>query len=213
MFTLQSFGRVIRRHERDAILQHPAAWDPLYRAELQASRAFAKGRSGRGISPVSVVSRVPRRPLRDPFEDMPPMPATRDSRVYTERSVNSVEVAQRGLSPPVQRVRPWISDRQSSLSSTGSYELSAADVPLHPDPLYSHMLWDSTAALPSPGSTHYPPSITRSSLRSESPHSDSRGLVHSSNLAGESSLRSSRHPSSSSVSPIVHWKLPSAPVD
>lgn len=30
---IHSFGRVVRRHEREALLQHPSAWDPMYRAE------------------------------------------------------------------------------------------------------------------------------------------------------------------------------------
>lgn len=77
---MKSFGRVVRRHEREAILQHPSAWDPVYRAELEASHAFARGRSRRAYSPISVVSRVPRRAhtIADPFEDLHRQPS-RDS--------------------------------------------------------------------------------------------------------------------------------------
>ncbi|KZT30370.1 hypothetical protein NEOLEDRAFT_1173810 [Neolentinus lepideus HHB14362 ss-1] len=33
LLVVHSFSRVVRRHEREALLQHPAAWDPMYRAE------------------------------------------------------------------------------------------------------------------------------------------------------------------------------------
>ncbi|KAL4243540.1 hypothetical protein ABKN59_001109 [Abortiporus biennis] len=90
-FTMQSFSRVVRRHDREAILQHPSAWDPIYRAELEASRAFHQGNSRRPLSPISVVSRQQRRRddttsiTRDPFQDHASMPRT-DSVISYEPS-------------------------------------------------------------------------------------------------------------------------------
>ncbi|KAI0348654.1 hypothetical protein BDW22DRAFT_112554 [Trametopsis cervina] len=77
IFSMGSFGRVVRRHERDALLQHPAAWDLMYRAELEASRAFASGRTRRPYSPISVVSRTPHRAptFSNPFSDAYSVPS------------------------------------------------------------------------------------------------------------------------------------------
>lgn len=72
ILTVHSFDRVLRRHEREALLHHPSTWDPVYRAELEASRAFPRDRrSRRAYSPVSVASRRPLRPMTpDSLDDI-----------------------------------------------------------------------------------------------------------------------------------------------
>lgn len=52
MLTMHSFDRVVRRHEQEAILQQPATWDPIYRAELEASRALRQDRARRANSTI-----------------------------------------------------------------------------------------------------------------------------------------------------------------
>jgi len=58
LLVICSFGRVIERHEQEALMQNPSSWDPLYKVE----QAF--GESGvipRALSTVSVASNPGRR--------------------------------------------------------------------------------------------------------------------------------------------------------
>lgn len=48
---MNSFARVIQRHEREALLQHPSAWDPLYHVEKATN-----GDVRRALSTASVAS-------------------------------------------------------------------------------------------------------------------------------------------------------------
>lgn len=154
---MHSFGRVVRRHEREAILQHPTAWDPIYRAELEASRAFNRGRRGRTFSPVSVASRRPRRkyPL-DPFED-PRLQAHDESVEALEApEVDSNEGAGHSLG-----TRPWAVSRDFSLSSAMSSEESVDHIQV--DRLYSQSSrWGEAEVLPSPAPSDcpFPPSTS-----------------------------------------------------
>ena len=38
--TMHSFSRVVRRHELESVLQHPAAWDRMLRADIDISKIF-----------------------------------------------------------------------------------------------------------------------------------------------------------------------------
>jgi len=71
VLVIYSFGRVVERHEREAMMQNPSSWDPLYKVE-QATR---DGVVPRALSSISVASN-PRRPLRvvpndDPYTAIP----------------------------------------------------------------------------------------------------------------------------------------------
>ncbi|KLO20574.1 hypothetical protein SCHPADRAFT_12521 [Schizopora paradoxa] len=58
LLVIYSFGRVIERHEREALMQNPSSWDPLYKVEQ------ATGESGdipRALSTASVASNPGRR--------------------------------------------------------------------------------------------------------------------------------------------------------
>jgi hypothetical protein len=57
--TLCSFRRVVRRHDRDAFLQQPAAWDRVQRAERAIADLYHGDRSQRTRSPI-----LDNRPLR-----------------------------------------------------------------------------------------------------------------------------------------------------
>lgn len=65
LLVIHSFGRVVARHEREALLQHPSAWDPLYYVEKATN-----GSIRRALSSASVASN-PRRNLKtvDPLYD------------------------------------------------------------------------------------------------------------------------------------------------
>lgn len=148
MLTMHSFDRVVRRHEQEAILQHPSTWDPMYRAELEASRALRQDRARR------VVSTVPPAPRRLGWSDVPSV------RV---RSTMSVMVPSEGLSPRVQRSSPASrvgsvpSEEHSPASGmehmTNEYHSSNASPQASPtyDGQCSPSLW--TASLSSPCSS------------------------------------------------------------
>ncbi|KAF7436959.1 hypothetical protein PC9H_003793 [Pleurotus ostreatus] len=53
---IHSFGRVVRRNERDAILQHPTTWDSALSADKATAEAYCRGRCRRPWTPVSVAS-------------------------------------------------------------------------------------------------------------------------------------------------------------
>ena len=91
MLTMHSFGRVVRRHEQEAILQHPSTWDMVYRAELEASKALRQDRARRANSTI------------------PPTPTPRRLGWSGEpsvriRSTASIVLPSRGPSPPPRRL-------------------------------------------------------------------------------------------------------------
>ncbi|KAF9499792.1 hypothetical protein BDN71DRAFT_64144 [Pleurotus eryngii] len=53
---IHSFGRVVWRNERDAILQHPTTWDSALSADKATAEAYCRGRCRRPWTPVSVAS-------------------------------------------------------------------------------------------------------------------------------------------------------------
>ncbi|KAF7791960.1 hypothetical protein EIP86_002986 [Pleurotus ostreatoroseus] len=122
LFTMHSFSRVVRRHEHEAILQHPSAWDPIYRAELEAARAFkSSSRARPAYSPVSVMSRRPTRrgPLpTDPFED---------PRSIVDRSPVPVDGSNEGAERP-PTTRQWSTiPRDFSISSEAASYAETSD--------------------------------------------------------------------------------------
>lgn len=181
--TLGSFGEVVRRHERDAILQHPAAWDPVYRAELEASRAFS-GRNGRSYSPVSVCSRVPpRAPLfTNPFADVHSVfsiaDASRTSSTRRPRAprTHSISSSSRELINPRQLNRS--PSQTSSASGTSSISLasSVGSVLLPPEPLFRRSAPESIH--PSPTSGHFPALGSFSSAYSDTSESEIHNPAH-----------------------------------
>lgn len=148
---MHSFRRVVRRHERETILQHPAAWDPLYRAQLEAARAFNNGsRSRRDYSPISFTSSRPtqRRPTSDPFEDF----VLDTSSARFEPIPQGNDFSERSLSPHSERSRQSSHDSDSVVSAALSYGNPSGEVDLTALPFYSGGDWESTAPLPSPRS-------------------------------------------------------------
>lgn len=153
---MHSFSRVVRRHEHEAILQNPAAWDPIYRAELEASRAFHNGlRSRRGYSPVSAtISRRPtqRRPPSDPFEDFQ---LDTGSSSLPPSLLHDDELEElRSNMPGRSRHASFVSDASEHLSYE---EPSTLEVDLTALPLsISFDSWDGAGVLLSPKSGEYP---------------------------------------------------------
>ncbi|TFK57312.1 hypothetical protein OE88DRAFT_1730691 [Heliocybe sulcata] len=113
LLVVHSFSRVVRRHEREALLQQPASWDPMYRAEeaLISSRQ-QHPESWRYWSddhgPHRRPSRAPREEDLSSLEKLP---------VETEASNNNQS--------PRGAVRPslsWLRPRSASMSSLATIE-------------------------------------------------------------------------------------------
>ncbi|KAL5534455.1 hypothetical protein ACEPAG_917 [Sanghuangporus baumii] len=80
LLVMQSFRRVVQRHEREALLQHPSTWDPLYHVEK-----VTNGEVRQGISTASVSSNPWRarsmiiNPLSGPSEGVDPLDRQEES--------------------------------------------------------------------------------------------------------------------------------------
>ena len=149
-------------------MQHPTAWDPVYRAELEASRAFNKGKNARRTySPITVASRRPRRTIQlDPFED----PRLQGA----EESAESLAIPETYLGEDAGHplgARPWAVSRDFSISSDPSCEEPLDD---QPDRLYSQSQWGEVELLPSPAASDVPIPPSRSG-RPGSPEADLEG--------------------------------------
>lgn len=83
---MHSFSRVVRRHELESVLQHPAAWDRMLRTDMDFSRIFygstsrrTKSSQGSSKSPSPARLRLTRsgdglanfRPSNNPSQDGP----------------------------------------------------------------------------------------------------------------------------------------------
>lgn len=137
-FTMHSFSRVVRRHEREALLQHPAAWDPVYRAGLEASRAFRQSQHPRRpVSPISVASRSSRRRTSDPFADFTPDPNfVQPTTLIFDAPTVLPEV------PHVARSRQGSNSSTISMSSEGTMSEVSPEVDLAAMPLYNEGQYD-----------------------------------------------------------------------
>ncbi|KAH8100620.1 hypothetical protein BXZ70DRAFT_938071 [Cristinia sonorae] len=111
LFTMHSFDRVVRRHEQEALLQHPSTWDPIYRAEMEATRALRQDRARRAAST------APPSPRRLAWSDAPSV------RI---RSTKSILLPSRPHSPfppalpdssALSRSQSMASDAKSPISS------------------------------------------------------------------------------------------------
>ncbi|KAK7694521.1 hypothetical protein QCA50_001707 [Cerrena zonata] len=154
-FTMHSFSRVVRRHEREAILQHPSAWDPMYRAELEAAKVFRQGRPRRAFSPVSVVSRRPRRTA-----DWSSVTGLHHD-LHNQSSLYSPANTERPSSSPSHaESRPWQTASQFSRGSRSISYTSRSHSAEH-IPMPSH--WTDVVVFPVTelGRTLFSPSLSR----------------------------------------------------
>ncbi|OBZ79409.1 hypothetical protein A0H81_00652 [Grifola frondosa] len=181
-FTMHSFARVVRRHEREAILAHPTAWDPIYRAELEAAKAFRNKHARRAWSPVSVASHW--RPRRRDGTQGDPLGSTRSR---GDRSVNIPGI------PPYagpSRVRSTSVRRTREFSISTSTSLAPSPSPTM-DSVFQQSQWDGPVVLPSPDVADY------ASTDASTPVSDSHAIVSGPSTAPAhlQSRRSSSPPS------------------
>ncbi len=169
---MHSFDRVVRRHEKEAILQHPSAWDPLYRAELEASRAFQRGQhAGRAYSPISVVSRrVPRGAPKDPFED-PRL------HINTTTVTAADDRSSTGAGHSILGARASYAASEFSTITGASRDTSIANPGVDAGPIYQHSDWSQPVVLPSPMSGDYPYPQSASSVDAETPLSEGCVIV------------------------------------
>jgi hypothetical protein len=139
-FTMQSFKRVVRRHDREAILQHPTAWDSVYRANQAARRVTNRDYRARSShSPVDVAPRHRTRSiLDDPFED---------SRYEVQSTTSSTSLIHEDrVSETLESRRSsWMTSCSSNSASSGlsdvveeTGEVDIAGLPLHVDNQWRH---------------------------------------------------------------------------
>lgn len=155
---MHSFHRVLRRHEREAILQHPAAWDPLYRAELEVARILNKRRPYSPVSAVAPRFTTQSRPPSNPFEDF----VLNTSSTSLRSAPKSDSSSELSLSPSSRH--PPQSRSSISTSSVSSEPISYEEPPgprthevdLSALPVYIGGEWGSTPLIPSPKSADYP---------------------------------------------------------
>ncbi|KAI0932354.1 hypothetical protein AcW2_001008 [Taiwanofungus camphoratus] len=139
-FTLHSFGRVVRRHELEAALRDPVAWERIYRTELDSSKIFDSKRKRRSRSLTRRGSREGRQRRDDASGASLASLRTRADGASDVREMLSCSVpAHRSLHTPRELSSP------SSLSSfCAASPVSTVDTVIRP------YLWDSAVILPSP---------------------------------------------------------------
>ena len=123
-------------------MQHPSAWDPMYRAELEASKAFRQGPPHRPFSPVSIISRRPRRTA-----DWSSSTGLHHD-LHNQSSLYSPANTERPSSSPSHfESRPWQTASQFSRGSRSISYMSPSHSTEHV-PLPNH--WGDVIVLPSP---------------------------------------------------------------
>ncbi|EMD41768.1 hypothetical protein CERSUDRAFT_90344 [Gelatoporia subvermispora B] len=186
LLTMYSFGRVVRRHEQEAILQHPSAWDPIYRAELEAAKAFRLKSARRAWSPVSVVSQW--HPRRREGSTSNPFGNTRAAERPSEH-VSSLRIGSNSFN---------LSRRLSTSTTTSC--LSSEDPTV--DSIRRASRWDSAVVLPSPDFGDY------SSSDVSTPMSDSDGIVRHPATAPAASWTRPESGRRTSLQLEVDWRPP-----
>lgn len=71
LLVVHSFGRVVARHEREALLQHPSAWDPLYYVEKVTNGEVRPGLTNASVASNPWRLRSPVDPFTVPEETLP----------------------------------------------------------------------------------------------------------------------------------------------
>lgn len=85
LLVVHSFGRVVARHEREALLQHPSAWDPLYYVEKVTNGEVRPGLTNASVASNPWRLRSPVDPLSVPSEE-----------VHNEVSNNGQNISDKG---------------------------------------------------------------------------------------------------------------------
>lgn len=136
---MHSFSRVVRRHEREEILQSAAAWNPGYRAEAKAGRISGRNRhANHPPSHVADTQHRRERAMSDPFADF--IPVTPEPVIPVDPDFLPQEYG--GNRTPTLDITPLPRSRQGSSSSTASsstmsgvgvsLEVDLAAIPVHP---------------------------------------------------------------------------------
>lgn len=136
-FTMHSFSRVVRRHEREAILQSAAVWNPVYRAESRSRRVVPPRKNTDNPFSRADVTPKPQPPARlsDPFADF--VPNTEFG--STNPDLLAEESARRSM-PAISELTPLPRSRQGSSSSSSSsdsvFDVTSPEVDLTAVPLH-----------------------------------------------------------------------------
>jgi len=135
VFTMHSFSRVVRRHELEAVLQHPSAWERILRSEPDDTRVFFEKRPRRSKSPKASGSQLRSRHKDDDAA------AARSIRTSSEHSYDTPV-------SPYTITTPRSSRKPSTSSSLPSFH--AAQPPSPVEFTNRPFTWDTATALPSP---------------------------------------------------------------
>lgn len=137
LFTMHSFERVVHRHELEAVLQHPAAWDRILHSETDHAKVFFEKRSRRSKSPkIRTGSALRPRHREEPSDDF-------DASMHTafDPSVDT-SMSPFTIAPRLSAHSPYKGSPSSSLPSFHVHS---------PSPFGSRPYsWDSAVSLPPP---------------------------------------------------------------
>lgn len=132
LLVIHNFGRVVARHEREAILQHPSAWDPMRKADRAINTTSRLGGPPRAWSPVSIPTRPHTRHSRptesrdavsdtlhaeNPFEDFECVGAS-DDEIRQPSWMSLESLATSAPSSPANTVRSFMREAQWKTSDT-----------------------------------------------------------------------------------------------
>ncbi|CCM00912.1 uncharacterized protein FIBRA_02958 [Fibroporia radiculosa] len=134
LFTMHSFRRVVRRHELEAVLQHPSAWDRILHSDPDYTNVFFARRSRRSKSPQEHAGAQ----LYSRRSGAPSMQSETSSCSGSEKSDDTPISPHTRLHPPTPR--------KSSIASTISSHRAAHS--LSCDPAQPAFSWDSAIVLP-----------------------------------------------------------------
>ncbi|OSX67679.1 hypothetical protein POSPLADRAFT_1072487 [Postia placenta MAD-698-R-SB12] len=137
LFTMHSFERVVHRHELEAVLQHPAAWDRILHSETDHAKVFFEKRSRRSKSPkVRTGSALRPRHREEPSDDF-------DASMHTAFDPSAdTSMSPFTIAPRLSAHSPYKGSPSSSLPSFHVHS---------PSPFGSRPYsWDSAVSLPPP---------------------------------------------------------------
>ncbi|KZT06840.1 uncharacterized protein LAESUDRAFT_139295 [Laetiporus sulphureus 93-53] len=136
-FTMHSFRRVVRRHEVEAILQHPAAWERMLRTETDCAEIFEKRARRSRPSREKPISHLHSRHREgiDPLDDLPASIMTSSELSY-ELPVSPYTIVPQMTLQPTRKTSAW--------SSLPSFD-NPSPLNFSPRPF----MWDSAVVLPS----------------------------------------------------------------
>ncbi|KAI0724432.1 hypothetical protein C8T65DRAFT_563474 [Cerioporus squamosus] len=168
--TMHTFGRVARRHEREAWLQDPANWRSMHHAQVEDETALRPKNPRRAWSPVSVASNWRQRYRQRGESDAPSSVGRYRSGDFSEPFTPSRPSRVRSGSLTRNPELPVTVSRSTSVASSAPIHSASVDSAFRP-PIVRHGN-ESPMILPSP---EYPPTSVSTPLSGTA--SDSHAIL------------------------------------